>query len=295
MHRSRGTFPVSGGRPPRRGRGAASAKGRASSGLPATPKALHLTEAFRAGVRHSSRFATAAATPADDGDDKDHGGESRAQAIQCTYSSLKPMPCQREGCNALVHHLCQGAWERQEGYEDTVACLCCMHHPDYKYEGVPLKVSFAVANAHDVMSKAKFVNVESQVTTESINFANEDLEESSKADGSDDSHDDPAWVDPISGGGMGEGIDDNVSPREHILLPFEITDYYTSDSYDIHERTAHFMVQNHIDGKGEDDFDQTAHDLLLELPLMKKRCILGADTNSEISNLNNSQTTKSNN
>ncbi len=205
------------------------------------------------------------------------------------------MPCQREGCDALVHHLCQGAWERQEGYEDTVARLCCMHHPDYKYEGVPLKVSFAVANAHDVMSKAKFVNVESQVTTESINFANEDLEESSKADGSDDSHDDPAWVDPISGGGMGEGIDDNVSPREHILLPFEITDYYTSDSYDIHERTAHFMVQNHIDGKGEDDFDQTAHDLLLELPLMKKRCILGADTNSEISNLNNSQTTKSNN
>ncbi len=44
-------------------------------------------------------------------------------------------------------------------------------------------------------------------------------------------------------------------------------------------------VQNHIDGKGEDDFDQTAHDLLSELSFMKKRHILGADTNSEITNL----------
>jgi hypothetical protein len=54
-------------------------------------------------------------------------------------------------------------------------------------------------------------------------------------------------------------------------------------------------VQNRIDGKGEDDFDQTAHDLLSELPFMKKWRILGADTNSEITNLNDSQTTKSNN
>ena len=74
MHRSRGTLPVCGGRPPRRGRGAASAKGLASSGLPATPEAFRLTEAFRAGVRHSLRFAAAAAAPADDGDDEDRGG-----------------------------------------------------------------------------------------------------------------------------------------------------------------------------------------------------------------------------
>ncbi len=63
MHRSRGTLPVSGGRPPQRGRGAASAKGCASSGLSATPEALHLTEAFRTGVHHSPRFAAAAAAP----------------------------------------------------------------------------------------------------------------------------------------------------------------------------------------------------------------------------------------
>ena len=141
MHRSRGTLPVSGGRLPQRGCVVASAKGRASSGLPATPEALCLTEAFRAGVCHSPRFATAAAAPANDGDDEDHGGESQpllslpacvvamtyvcdwAQAIQCTYSSLKPMSLQREGCNALVHHLCQGALECQEGYEDTVVHL----------------------------------------------------------------------------------------------------------------------------------------------------------------------------
>ena len=58
-------------------------------------------------------------------------------------------------------------------------------------------------------------------------------------------------------------------------------------------KDSFIKVQNRIDGKGEDDFDQTAHDLLLELPLMKKRRILGADTDSEITNLNNSQTTKS--
>jgi hypothetical protein len=47
------------------------------------------------------------------------------------------------------------------------------------------------------------VNVESQVMTERIDFSNEDSEEASReADGSDNSRDDPAWVDPISGGGM---------------------------------------------------------------------------------------------
>jgi hypothetical protein len=60
-------------------------------------------------------------------------------------------------------------------------------------------------------------------------------------------------------------------------------------------KDSFIKVQNRIDGKGEDDFDQTAHDLLSELPFMKKWCILGADTNSEITNLNDSQTTKSNN
>ena len=258
MHRSRGTLPGRGGRPPR---GSASAKGRASSGLtaakkkgressgtpasakgrassqltasPSTPEALRLLETFRAGVRQSPRFAVAAATPADDEVDEDCGGESQpllsppacvpttyvcnwAQAIQCMYSTLKPLPCQREGCDFLVHHLCQGAWERQKGYEDTVARLCCLHHPDYEYEGAPSKVSVAVKNAQDVMSKAKVVNVESQMTTETNDFDSEASDESSDANGSDVSgFDDPALGDLIFDGGMGGGDDDNVSPREH--------------------------------------------------------------------------------
>jgi hypothetical protein len=53
-------------------------------------------------------------------------------------------------------------------------------------------------------------------------------------------------------------------------------------------------VQNRLDGKGEVEFDQTAHDLLSELPFMKKQRILCAGTNSEICNLADSQTSKSN-
>jgi len=60
--------------------------------------------------------------------------------------------------------------------------------------------------------------------------------------------------------------------REQLALLSQFKDFFVK-------------VQNHIDGKGEDDFDQTAHDLLSKLPFMKKRCILGADTNSEITNL----------
>jgi hypothetical protein len=77
MHRSCGILPVCGGRPPRRGRGAASAKGLTSSGLPATSEALCLTKAFCAGVHHSPRFAAAPAAPADDEDNEDCGGESQ--------------------------------------------------------------------------------------------------------------------------------------------------------------------------------------------------------------------------
>jgi hypothetical protein len=77
MQRSRKSLLVSGGKKVLRGPGTAFARARASSGLPATPEALSLTEASCAGVRHSPRFAAAAAAPANDGDDEDRGGESR--------------------------------------------------------------------------------------------------------------------------------------------------------------------------------------------------------------------------
>ncbi len=59
-------------------------------------------------------------------------------------------------------------------------------------------------------------------------------------------------------------------------------------------KESFIKVQNRLDGKGEDEFDQTAHDLLSELPFMKKQRILCAGTNSEICNLADSQTSKSN-
>ena len=70
---------------------------------------------------------------------------------------------------------------------------------------------------------------------------------------------------------------------------------YVPSNNDSQFKNSFVKVQNHIDGKGEDDFDQTAHDLLSELPFLKKRHILDADYNSEKANLNDSQTRKSNN
>jgi hypothetical protein len=87
-----------------------------------------------------------------------------AQAIICEYHNLKPLPCQRDGCDTLVHHLCQSAWERREGYDDTLARYCCQHHPDYKYRSTPPKEDASVASAQDMMLKARVVNVESQLT-----------------------------------------------------------------------------------------------------------------------------------
>ncbi len=122
MHHSHGKLagplPGSGGRG-RRVHAALPTKGRAPVGSPATPVAAHV------GACHSPRLA-AATTPApavsavpphgaDDGEDRvgelqpllsppAHVAASSyvwdwAQAIQCTLSSLKPKPCQREGCD----------------------------------------------------------------------------------------------------------------------------------------------------------------------------------------------------
>jgi hypothetical protein len=31
-------------------------------------------------------------------------------------TDLAPLPCQKGGCEVLVHHLCQGEWERSKDY-----------------------------------------------------------------------------------------------------------------------------------------------------------------------------------
>ena len=129
-----------------------------------------------------------------------------AQAIQCEYRNLRPLPCQFDGCEctALVHHLCQNAWEQREGYEDTVARYCCRHHPDYKqYRGAPPK-------DHGVVPIDVLVSDGVWGPTDDDN------------------------------GSRGENSGDSVE-----LPPFEITDY-TADTYDVHERTAHFMERRPI-------------------------------------------------
>jgi len=116
-------------------------KGRTPAGDPAKPEATS-----RSGVRHSPRLsaasasaaaAAAAVSAARDTDDVEVcGGELQpvlspparlvakscicnwAQAIQCALPHVEPEPC-------------QGEWERREGYGDTVARRCCLHHPDY--------------------------------------------------------------------------------------------------------------------------------------------------------------------
>jgi len=59
-------------------------------------------------------------------------------------------------------------------------------------------------------------------------------------------------------------------------------------------KDSYVKVQNRIHGQGENDFDQTAHDLLLELPFLKKRRVGGIEATSEISNLVDSPMTNGN-
>ncbi len=52
------------------------------------------------------------------------------KVIQCNLTALLPLKCQKDGCNILVHHLCQGNWERSNGHTDTVEHYCFSHHPN---------------------------------------------------------------------------------------------------------------------------------------------------------------------
>jgi hypothetical protein len=167
-----------------------------------------------------------------------------AQGICCEYPNLKPLLCQRDGCEStrLVHHLCQSAWERREGYDNTVARYCCLHHLDYKNRGAPPKEDASVARAQDVLSKAWVVNVKSQLTTVGIDVLLSDGvggladDIGSRSDNSEDSES----VGDVAGGKEVGGGAASVE-----LPPFQITDY-TTDTYDVHERTAHLMERRPI-------------------------------------------------
>jgi hypothetical protein len=47
----------------------------------------------------------------------------------CNFPQLKPLNCTVNGCNKLVHHLYQIAFEEREGCAEIIALKCCLHHP----------------------------------------------------------------------------------------------------------------------------------------------------------------------
>jgi len=56
--------------------------------------------------------------------------------VACNLPQLKPLKCTVNGCNNLVHHLCQIEFEQREGFPETMLLKCCLHHPQS-----PLSVS----------------------------------------------------------------------------------------------------------------------------------------------------------
>jgi hypothetical protein len=42
---------------------------------------------------------------------------------------LQPLKCTTVGCNRLVHHLCQIAFEQRDGHDKTTLLKCCLHYP----------------------------------------------------------------------------------------------------------------------------------------------------------------------
>jgi hypothetical protein len=47
--------------------------------------------------------------------------------VPCNLPHLKPLKCTFDGCNNLVHHLCQIAFEQREGCDEIMALKCCLH------------------------------------------------------------------------------------------------------------------------------------------------------------------------
>ena len=54
-----------------------------------------------------------------------------AQVIACNQQ-FAPIKCHRLGCEKLVHHLCQIAWETKNKHPEHLPTVCCEHHPSKK-------------------------------------------------------------------------------------------------------------------------------------------------------------------
>ncbi len=56
-----------------------------------------------------------------------------AKAECCSNSGLPPLPCQRQGCPNVVHHLCQISWEMSHGMEEeNISRWCLEHHRNFQ-------------------------------------------------------------------------------------------------------------------------------------------------------------------
>jgi hypothetical protein len=53
-------------------------------------------------------------------------------SVDCGMPSLEPIKCQMDGCNTLVHHVCQITFEERIGHEsNSITTLCCAHNEAY--------------------------------------------------------------------------------------------------------------------------------------------------------------------
>ncbi len=49
--------------------------------------------------------------------------------LRLQLSTVKPLKCTVDGCNNLVHHLCQNECEQKIVFPETLSLKCCLHHP----------------------------------------------------------------------------------------------------------------------------------------------------------------------
>ncbi len=97
--------------------------------------------------------------PAFNVDDADSGSEEEkvfskcdwCQIVDCNFPQLKPLKCTVDGCNNLVHHLCQIEFKQREGFPETLLLKCCLHQP--QSEAYPQQTNGAAAQ-HQKLSQA---------------------------------------------------------------------------------------------------------------------------------------------
>ena len=107
--------------------------------------------------------------------------------VPCNLPHLKPLKCTVNGCNKLVHHLCQIAFEQREGCDEIMALKCCLHHPQS-----PLRTSKPppVNDPEENLHSSTASNSKTSINDAGKNAAGTDASSSSdESSSSDDSED----------------------------------------------------------------------------------------------------------